>query len=48
MCTVKIHGNGKISYSPNEFFCLDGITLVVQSEQFGSQEKLSWGSCRLK
>ena len=30
------------------FFFLDGIThLVVQSEQFGSHEKLSWGSCRL-
>ena len=45
------HGNGKISYSPNEFFFfffffffLEDIThLVVQIEQFGSHEKLSWG-----
>ena len=45
MCTMGRHRNGKISYSPSEFFFfLEDIThLVVQSEQFGSHEKLSWG-----
>ena len=38
-------GNGKISYSPNEFFLEDFFFshLVSPSEQFGTHEKLSWG-----
>ena len=45
ICIMGCHGNGKISDSPNKFFFLEDIThLVVQSEQFGSHEKLSWGS----
>ena len=38
------HGNGKISYSPNEFFLEDFFPLLVgPSEQFGTHKKLSWG-----
>ena len=38
------HGNGKISYSPNDFFLEDFFShLVGPSEQFGTHEKLSWG-----
>ena len=37
------HGNGKISYSPNEFFVRILFShLVGPSEQFGTHEKLSW------
>ena len=43
------HGNGKISYSPNDFFFLRTFCfshLVGQSEQFNAHEKLSWGASR--
>ena len=51
MCTVKIQfvlwvamEMVRFHYSPKEFFFLEDIThLVVQSEQSGSHEKLSWG-----
>ena len=43
ICIMGCHGNGKISYSPNEFFLEDITHVVVQSEQFGSHEKLCWG-----
>ena len=38
------HGNGKISYSPNEFFLEYFFVshLVGPNEQFGTHEKLSW------
>ena len=42
------HENGKFSNSSNEFFFLDITYLVVQSEQFGSHEKLSWVSRQAK
>ena len=41
---MDCNGNGKISYSPNEFFLEDITHLVIQRGQFGSHEKLSWGS----
>ena len=37
------HGNGKISYSPNDVFLEDFfLHLMGPSEQFGTHEKLSW------
>ena len=51
MCTVKIQwvAMETVSFQIAKMsFFLDITYLVVQSEQFGSHEKLSWGSRQAK